>query len=254
MSLKYLFALLLAFLRPAIDEDPAANPDAGADDKAAADPAGGDDQLDLDLDAGADPASDPAKADLASNEDLESERRARAQERERAERAERELAELRTRSARPAGDDEAAKEEAKLNDPATPELEKWQIKANRTLRQNTSAAQLALAQAQDVRDQTAFAAICISDPVAKRYQARVEQELAKARQNGQNPSREGLFTYMLGKDMRDGKFKRKAAPAGDQKPAVNRGKMPGARSDVSQKSGAMSNRERLAKKLEGVQI
>jgi hypothetical protein len=257
-----LLALLSAFFRPQVDGDGAGDSaDGGAGDSAGAgddaSDAGGEDQLDLDLNADDGNAEDAGgkKADLASGEDLEAERRARKAEQERAERAERELAEIRTRAARPAADDETAREDAELQNPATDALRKWQIQANRTLRQNTSASQLALAQAQDIRDQTSFAAICISDPVAKKYQTRVEQELAKARHAGQNPTREGLYTFMLGRDMREGKFKRKAAPAaGDAKQAVNRGKLPGARSDVQAKGASMSNRDRLAKKLDGVQI
>lgn len=243
MRPKFLLALLFAYLRPAVDGDP--EPDPQPDPEP--DP---DQQPDLDLDP-ADPESEPR---LAPAEELETARREARENKERAERFEREAADLRTRHAVPQHNDEFAREEAKLKDPATPDLEKWQIAANRELRSNRSAAQAALAQAHDVSDRTAFTAISMADPVAKKYEARVEQELAKLRQNGQNAPRESIFTFLLGKDMREGKFKKKAQAAGADPKTVNRGKLPGARSDVSGRPGAMTNRERLAKKLENVSI
>lgn len=260
--MKNLLEFLLAFLRPAVDGDDGAGDaagDAGAaggDDKGAAADAG-DDQLDLDLDAHQDDdkgGDDDTK--LASKDELEAERRARQAERERADRYEREAAELRAKQYRPAPDDETAKEEAKLADPNTPDLEKWQIRSNRAIRQGMTAAQAALAQAEDVRDQTRFASLATTEPALyKRYAPKVEEALANIRKGGANVAREAIYNQLIAADMRAGKFKKKAAsPAADpNKKQVDRGRMPGARSDVSGK-GQMSNRERLAKKLDGVQI
>lgn len=242
-TLKVLLAMLLAFLRPAAagdQDDPPADPP--ADDAPADDPPGDEDPPADDPDPTPDPAAE-----------LEQERRARAAEKERADKFEREAAELRTRQA-PRTDDIEVQENAKLADPKTPDLEKWQIQANRTLRQNTSAAQMALAQAHDVADRTAFASVMIADPLAKKYEARVEEELAKARKAGSNASRESIYTYLLGKDMRSGAFKKKAAPAdkGADK-TVARGKLPGVRSDVNAK-GSATEREKRRARLENVQI
>ena len=244
-TLRILLAMLFAFLRPAVTADDPPADDPPADDPPADDPPADDPDADPTADPdGRFPASDPAK-------ELEDERTARAAEKERADRFEREAADLRARHA-PRQDDIHAQEDAKLRDPKTPDLEKWQIQANRTLRQNTSAAQMALAQAHDVSDRTAFASLMISDPTAKKYEARVEEELAKVRKAGGNARREDAYTYLLGKDMREGKFKKKAAPA-DQAKVVARGKLPGARSDVQAK-GSQTERQKRAARLENVQI
>ena len=113
-----------------------------------------------------------------------------------------------------------------------------------------------LAQAQDVRDQTAFNQLAITEPALhKRYAVKVEQELAGARRQGYNPNREAIYNQLIAKDMRVGKFKKKAAgdPAAPKPGAVKRGALPGARSDVTGR-GQLSKRDALAKKLDGVQI
>lgn len=244
MKMRHWLLLLLAFLRPAVDADPDPEPDPDQD----ADP---DPQPELDLDP-ADPDPEPL---VEPKEELEIARREARENKEKAERFEREAAELRTRHAPRPSNDIEAQEDARLKDPATTALEKWQIESNRALRANTNAANAALVQAADVRDQTAFAAIAITDPVAKKYQAKVEKELADMRAKGNNAPREAIYTYLLGKDMREGKFKKKAAATPDPKgKTVDRGRTPGARSDVSGRPGALSNRDKLAKKLEGVQI
>jgi hypothetical protein len=112
-------------------------------------------------------------------------------------------------------------------------------------------------RAEDISDQTSFRSICMSDTtgMAKRYETRVEQELVRVRSNGGNAAREAIYTYLLGKDMREGKFKKKAAAQkkDTETPGVNRGRLPGARSDVHGRTG-MSEREKRAKRLENVQI
>lgn len=248
MNLKIILALLLAFFRPRVDPDPQdPAPDLEADDP----------QPELDLDP-ADP--DPETHDdpkLAPAEELRAAKDEAKRHREDAERYQRELTEARAAS-RPQhrGDDETAREDARLAAADTPELEKWQIRANRELRAGRSTAQAALMQAQDVNDRTAFTSISLGDPVAKKYEARVEKELADMRAKGQNAPREAIYTYLLGKDMREGKFKKKsAAPAaGTEKKTVDRGRTPGVRSDVSGRSGAMSEHEKRAKRLENVSI
>jgi hypothetical protein len=252
--LKHWLTLIVAFLRLGVADGDAAP---GADAEPPADPADEDPNLDLDLGALDDeppPADDPAP----SKAELEASKREARENREARERAERELAETRA-SHRPAEseDDRLRRDEdARLASKDVPELDKWQIRANRTLREGRSTAAQALAQAQDISDKTSFSLLATKEPALfKRYEARVEEELAKVRAKGQNAPRESIYTYLLGQDMRAGKLTRKkAAPAADpNKTQVPRGKMPGARSDVGARSG-MSDREKRAKRLENVQI
>lgn len=239
--------MLLAFLRPAVDDpqDPPADPNPQDP------PADPDPQPELDLDQ-PDPDPEPKGE---PNAELEAAKREAAEAKERATKFEREALELRVRHAPPAPNDLEAQENARLADPKTTDLEKWQINSNRAIRQNTSASQAALMQAQDVADRTAFATVAMADPLAKKYETRVEEELVKARQRGQFPRREDIYTYMLGRDMREGKFKKKAAPANpaDPQKGVNRGKLPGARSDVPVK-GQQTERDKRRARLENVQI
>jgi hypothetical protein len=256
MKIRYLLALLFGFFRPAIDETPPGGETLpGEGETPPEDPA----EPDLDLSGGAEPDEHPQDdPDDKPNPELEAERRARAQEKERADRYEREAAELRTRYSAPPSDEDRIREEEErvLKNPETNDLQKWQIQTNRNLRAQRSESQSALMRAQDLSDQTSFRSICMADTtgMAKRYETRVEQELARVRSNGGNAAREAIYTYLLGKDMREGKFKKKAAaPKKDADSGVNRGRLPGARSDVHGRTG-LSEREKRAKRLENLQI
>lgn len=248
-----LFHLVVAFLRPCAEGDDAGAPTGKPADAKPAPEA--DDQLDLDLPSGEEAAGGEDKAKDTAAE-LEQARREARTAKEEAERYQRELAEARIRSAPTARDEQVAVEDARLKDPNIPALERWQIESNRTLRQNTSAAQYALARANDVSDRTEFASFAIGNPVAKKYEARVEEELAKARAQGGNPARLAILKYMLGEDMLGGKFKKKASPEkkeGEEKLGVSRGRLPGARSDVGARSG-LSEREKRIERLRNQQI
>lgn len=243
--MKILLLLLLAFFRIGVD-DPADPP---------ADPADPDDPVD-EVDP-ADPA-DPADADPAvtGREELEAARRETKTARDDAERYQRELAEARAQRQAPRQDDETAREDARLAAADTPDLEKWQIRANRELRAGRTAAHTALMQAEDVRDQTGFSRLAMTEPALhKRYEAKVEEELGNARKQGYNPKREYIYNQLIAKDMREGKFKKKAAPASDDanRKAVNRGKLPGVKSDVGGRGG-LSDHEKRRARLENVQI
>lgn len=234
---------LLSFLRIQVAGDP--EPDPVPDDEPTPSPEP-EAQPELDLES-PDPEPEP-KADPKA--ELEAARREARESKERAERFEREAAELRIRSAPRPTDDQTAREDAILNDPNARPEDKWKVGADRTLRQNNSVAQATLFQAQDTNDRTAFASLCMSSPIAKRYETRVEDELRKARAAGLNPRREDIFTYQLGKDMREGKFK-KAKAASPAAPV--RGKTPGVKSDVSAKGG-MSEHEKRRARLENTPI
>ncbi len=146
----------------------------------------------------------------------------------------------------PVTDTEFQREEERLRDPNLDPMERWQIQSNRTLRQSQQAAQAALFQAQDLRDQTLFESKIASDPHRARYRDRVEQAVQDERRAGRNASREAVYYYMLGKDIADGKLKPKAkskAPAAD----VPRGKTPGVRSTVPPARGQTEHQKRAAR-------
>jgi hypothetical protein len=242
---------LLLFIRPAID-DPADDPDLQLDLGGTDDPPPQDDPPADDPPADDPPADDPPAPPAAVDR--------AAIEREVSERYEREMAQLRAnqRHAEPVVDKDVAEWNRILADPNADAQTKWYAQSNLEIRKTTTFSQTALAQALDVSDRTAFSALANTEPgLYKRYAPMVEDELAKMRQRGGNARREEIYTYLLGKEMREGKFtKKKSAPkpgASTSQPAVARGRLPGARSDVGGK-GAMTEHEKRTKRLEGVSI
>lgn len=169
----------------------------------------------------------------------------------RAERVERDLEDLKRATAGPTEDQRARiEEDRKLADPNVDALEKWQINANRTLRETQEMARRSLRDAHDMQDKTTFMSKVTEDPRRAKYADRVEKELVALRAKGQNVDRETLYFFQLGKDVATGKLK-----AASKKPsaaaAVPRGKTVSARSDVrsGQRSRSASGvRERLADK------
>ena len=143
-------------------------------------------------------------------------------------------------------------EERKLRDPNTSELEKWQINSNRALRSSAAQSQQALFQAQDMADKTTYQVKAASNPLYSKYEKRVDEELAKARQSGANPTREFILDILVGRDMRMGNFKSAPAVAGKGK-VISRGKPTGARSDTPSRGGT-SEREKRAARLANIQI
>ncbi|MCA8382526.1 hypothetical protein LGN22_26835 [Burkholderia cenocepacia] len=241
---------LFGFLLPGVDADGAADPglDAGGDDAGSGDAGGGDsgaggggvdpadDDFDFDFVEPASPARrTTSEADRLAALEAEVERRGRLVDASRA-----------AAPAAPVTDRDFDAEEARLRDPNTTEIERWQIQSNRTLRQSQQAAQAALFQAQDLRDQTLFESKIASDPHRARYRDRVEQAVQDERRAGRNASREAVYYYMLGKDIADGKLKPKAkakSPAAD----VPRGKTPGVRSTVPPARGQTEHQKRAAR-------
>lgn len=144
-----------------------------------------------------------------------------------------------------------AAEDAKLADPATGELERWQIQSNRALRDAQAQSRQALFQAQDMADKTDYAAKGITNPVYAKYQEKVEKELATARSKGANPPREMVLDLMIGRDLRLGNFKAKAEVKTAKQ--IPRGKPTGARSDTPVR-GSQSDRQKRAARLADRQI
>jgi hypothetical protein len=244
--LKRLHGLLF----PGVDD-----PDGGGDPAAA----GGDPGADPNADAGPDDSNDDLDIDLDFDEPTPPARGA-SQDSDRLARLEAEVAagrraadEARARfSSTPTVDPEFQREEERLRNPETPEIERWQIRANRTLRETQDEARRAMFQAQDVADQTRFQAGVATDPRRAKYAERVEQAVQAERAQGRNASREAVYFYMLGKDIAEGKLKPKVkakTPAAD----VPRGRTPAVRSNVPSGRGLTEHQKRAAR-LENVNI
>jgi hypothetical protein len=230
---------LLHLLFPGIDGE---NDDVLPDDPDSLDPVGDDDD-----DLPVDDLPDDPPARTASRRDDAADRLARLEaEVERRGK----LAEDARRT--PPVDTDYQREEERLRDPNTSEMERWQIQANRTLRATQQQAQQAMFQAQDLSDRTRFEAKIASDPRRSKYTERVEEEVQKARSRGQAASREDVYYWMLGKDIADGKLK----PKSKSTPAANvpRGKSPAVRSDVQGRGRPSSDRDKLRARLEGQNI
>lgn len=118
--MKWIIALLLAFFRPGVADDPPA-------EDMFADGAGDDPPPEDSSSEDTPPADDEPPAKTAAQEEAE---RHATEQRERTERLERENVELRARLA-PRTDAAEEEENRRLADANTPALEKWQIQANR---------------------------------------------------------------------------------------------------------------------------
>lgn len=149
-------------------------------------------------------------------------------------------------------DTEYQREEERLRNPETTDIERWQINANRTLRATQQQAQQAMFQAQDMSDRARFEAKIASDPRRAKYADRVEEAIRQERAAGRNAEREAVYYYMLGKDIAEGKLK--AKPKAASAPAVPRGKSPGVRSDVQGRGRPTTDRDKLRARLEGQNI
>jgi hypothetical protein len=210
------------------------------------------------------PNEDAPEPEDDNNEQPPEPRVSRAQKaiidaRVRAQTAERELAEARAQleqtrraPAQPSADQMLwQQEEETLRNPETSDWQKYAINANRAARQATVTSQTALQRAEDLSDRAEFAAVGVEKPkLYAAYKDRVEQHLAAARKEGRNPPRKEIMTYLVGKDMMEGKVKGTVNAA---KPTVNA--RASARSDVAASGGArMSDAEKRAKRLENVRI
>jgi hypothetical protein len=178
--------------------------------------------------------------------------RRRTQEAERkAEEAARRAAELEERFNRQAaGPTQAermqAEEDAKLRDPNTTELERWQIQANRQLRESQATTQGYLIQGRDDRDAAAYERKAASNSVYDKYRDKVESEVAKERKAGRLVPRETVLAYLVGQDILNGNLKSNTASAGK---TVPRGKPTGARSDTP-RTGRMTDAQKRAARLQ----
>lgn len=226
--------------------------DAGAGDGSDAGAGADGDDLNLDAGDGSDAGDDADDGGAAAA--TEAAKALKAAE-EKATRLENELAAARRNAnggAPSPTDDQRlqAAEDAQLSDPKTTELERWQINSNRTLRENKRASQHALFQAQNIADKTAFNQLAVTKPaVHKRYADRVETEFVRRMNLGQAIPREQILRDMIGGDALEGKLTPKKVAAKE----IDRGKSPGARSDVKG-NGKLTGAQAREKRLEGVII
>lgn len=235
-----LLKLLLSRLFPGVE---------GEDDDLPDDPpapdSGGD--VDDDLPDGDLPDDPPAPASARRNDSDERLARLEAEVERRGR-----LAEAASRQPAPV-DTEYQREEDRLRNPETTDMERWQIQANRTLRATQQQAQQAMFEAREMQDRTRFESKIASDPRRAKYAERVEAEIQKARSQGNmNASREDAYYWMLGKDIADGKLKPKAKPAAA--PNVNRGKSPNVRSDVQGRGRPQTDHDKRRARLENQTI
>lgn len=233
---------LLSLLYPGIDGEP--EDDIPPADDSAPDPDQLDDDDGIDLDLPEDPPANVRSRRSDSDERLarleaEVERRGRA------------AAESAARQAPPV-DTEYQREEERLRNPETSDIERWQIQANRTLRATQQEAREAMFQARDMSDKTQFESKIASDPRRAKYTDRVEEAVRAERAQGRNASREAVYFYMLGKDIAEGKLKPKARTS--SAPNVNRGRPAGVRSDVQGRGRPSSDRDKLRSRLENQNI
>ena len=130
----------------------------------------------------------------------------------------------------------------------TPE-ERLEYKLDQAERRNGQQMANMQFQMQDSGDKSAFHALCASDPTAARYKDRVESKLTELRSQGQNVSREALFTFMFGQDVRAKSGQAKAKQGKDGERRIQRQKVaPGnSRGDATaNRRGEQSLEDKLA--------
>lgn len=178
--------------------------------------------------------------------------RTRTQEAERkADEADRRARELEERfnrqSAGPsAAERQQADEEARLRDPNTTDMEKWQIQSNRTIRETQAQAQGFLMQGRDDRDAAAYERKAATNPTYDKYRDKVEAQVASERKAGRLVQREMVLAYLVGQDIINGNLKSNKASV--NKP-IPRGKTTGARSDTP-RTGRMTDAQKRAARLQ----
>jgi hypothetical protein len=132
----------------------------------------------------------------------------------------------------------------------TPE-ERLEYKLDQAERRNSQTMANMQFQMQDTGDKSAFHALCASDSTAARYKDKVESELSRLRSQGQNVSREALFTYMFGQDVRSKSGAARAKQGKDGERRLQRQKVaPGNSRGDSQP--AKRGEKSLEEKLENV--
>lgn len=116
--------------------------------------------------------------------------------------------------------------------------EKWRRQANEAIQRTQF-------QTFDAIDKNTYDVKALNNPVYKRWASKVESELAKARQQGANPSRENILKFLIG-EATLGKIKAPSAKAKTPaRQAAERVTVPGGRSTVSPSKKEPSLRDKL---------
>ncbi len=179
-----------------------------------------------------------------------------AAEKARAQRAEDELARLRSQQTLQQQEQERRAAIARENDESIPYEQRMyacNARRDKEIREELARDR---AESRDLADQSAFRALASSDPRVPKYKDRVEQRLTQMRQQGNNASREAIYTYLLGEDVKN----RLPATAAKQKDAAAarvskaRGEPTNARSDARSGSGSKGKLKDLEKRLTDVPL
>ena len=145
-------------------------------------------------------------------------------------------------------------EEAILASPDANDWQRYAIQSARDARQANANSQHALRESRDQADKTAFERIAVSKPKAHAmYKDKVESMLKEMRSKGNDAPREKLMALLMGEDMIAGKFKAVEGKS-SKTSGVKRGSTPGAKSDVRDSGGKLSESEKRTKRLENVRI
>ena len=264
--MRNLLWLLLSWIFVGVEGDPESDPapgtDSGTDEPNPDDlgdgtPAGTDDADGATAD---EPGTEPADDGRTPAETVQGRGNrefARLREQRRADRAR--VAELEEQVRRltpqgPSQDEQLfQQEEARLRDANCSDLEKWQIESSRTIRFARQSAEQARISSADSADAAAFYRDTADEKDIRKWAPLVEKRLAEMRSKGQNAPRMGVYTYLLGEALRNGRRNKPAAkPAAARPgalPADQRGQPRGARSDV-QARGALTEHQKRMKRLE----
>ena len=106
-------------------------------------------------------------------------------------------------------------------------------------------------QVYETGDKANFATVCARDPRAAKMADEVERELLDQRAKGVNIQREALYTFMLGKKMREGGLKAAAKQKQDGQRRIARQQAPSGNSRSDQSAGRreLSEKEARDKRL-----
>jgi len=271
MSSWMRWLLWFLVLRAEGDADPGTTDQGGDDDlppEDPPDPGDGDPLDDSSDDLSADQSNEQPTRGPGRREQAVIEARRRAQDAERERDQARSQLEAHQRSQTQTAEQRQWQEEENiLRNPQSTDEQRYWVNANRTLRATQRDAAQARIDAADARDISAYDASARSYPTMEKYRDRVEQFVETIRRNGGTPPpRQVLFDTLLGRDIREGKFKPSTAKPGrrttteDNAPNVNR--LPAdqrgnptvrARGDVSRRP-ANTESERRRARLENQSI
>jgi hypothetical protein len=192
---------------------------------------------------------EPPKKKTA-NEVIREQKKLRQEAEAKANRFAEELAEARRVQPQPVVTDDQRQFEAEQKELADSNIDpnrKWQIESNRAIRASRKYSENAVLTAQDISDKTNFELSCAGNKRIAAVKEETEKAVMDMRAKGQNAPREAVAYFLLGKKVASAKVVEK-------KQEIERGKLPGAKSDVKGKGNVMTEHEKRIKRLENVNI